>query len=334
MKSVGLKDVAKRAGVSMATASLALRDHPRVAKDTRERVRSIAHELNYRPNILARGLAGSRTQTVGVLVADIRDHFYMDCFAEQERRLRERGYASLLMLTHFETATSLHAIDELIGRGVDGLIVNTDARDESVVNRLNQLSSHGLPIVTHGEWGVLNADVIENEDVEAVEKLMEHLTSLGHQRIAVIVRDQNDWRLEGWRNGLKATGVTPRDEWAMFFDYDYTNIEAPRHRLMALKERPTAILAYNDDLAMALIEDLEAHGFRVPQEVSVAGVNDGRFSRSLHVPLTTIALPAAEIAHASCDLLLSRLDSSGAQPSRRRFAGELIVRESTAPAAD
>jgi DNA-binding LacI/PurR family transcriptional regulator len=266
-----------------------------------------------------------------VLVADIRDHFYMDCFAEQERHLRDYGYASLLMLTHFETKAALGAIDELIGRGVDGLIVNTDARDPEIVARLNQLAQNGVPIVTHGAWGVEGADYIANEDVETVEALVRHLIDIGHRRIALITRDPNDWRCRGWHDAMQAAGIEPNPAWTVCFDYDFTNVSVPRQLLMSLKDRPTAIMAYNDDLAMALIEELEAHGFKVPDEISVTGVNDGRFSRSLHVPLTTIALPAQEIARASCDILLERLEHPHHAPMRRQFGGTLVLRASTAP---
>lgn len=333
MKRVSIKEIAKEAGFSIATVSMALREDTRISASTREHIQKIARALNYQPNYMARGLVGSSTHSIGILVSNMRDQFYVDMFSIQDAYLRQRGYSSLLVSTHFDPEMEMQAIDTLLSRGVDGLLVNTPLQSELVRNRLCELAKSRFPIAMHENIEVETIDAVDNEDPHAARLLMEHLINLGHQRIALITRYRYGWRFEGYRQTLEAHGIPFLPERVFDFDYSFNGVEDLRRQILSLKERPTAIFAHNDDLAGEMIVDLLEQGFQVPEEMSVVGINDGWYSARLLVPLTTLRLPLTAIGEAAAEMLIERIGQPELPPRRRTFKGEVVVRKSTAPPA-
>ena len=238
------------------------------------------------------------------------------------------------MLTHRDPAVELQAVERLLAHGVDGFFFYEPPRNPAVLERLGELIAQGMPVVQFGSGGIERADKVTYDDPAATCALTRHLLELGHRRIALVTHEPEGWRAAGYRQALESFGV-PFDPRLVFpFEFTYEGgVQAVRQQIMALKQRPTAIFAHNDDMAIELVVDLTREGYQVPAEVSVAGVNDGWYADWGRVPLTTIRLSQKQMAQAMVDLLMQRLAHPELEPRQLAFGGELVVRASTAPPA-
>lgn len=332
--AVSLKDVAERAGVHLSTVSLALRGSPKISSRTAEDIRKVAEDLGYVPNLMARGLTGAGTKTIGVLVPKLRDSFVIDCVGAQERWMQASGYTPLLTITHGKAEAELKAIDDMIGRGVDGLLFNYIPSSPAVRDRVQSLASQGRIVGLLGSSPELNGvDAVDQHFFTCGYEITKHLLEFGHRKIALAVMsladERQQARLDGYRKALRELDV-PYDPLLVFeIDYVRQDLTQLRKEALSFKERPTAICAYNDDMAADLVMDLMSAGYQVPGDVSVTGVNDGWYSDKLKVPLTTYRLPAEEMGLKLADLLIGRIEDREKGPESVRFGGELVIREST-----
>lgn len=333
MRSVGIKVIAREAGVHPSTVSLALRNSPKLPDATRHRIQQIARRCNYRPNVMARGLKGQRTRTVGIIAPVLRDLYGIEIMSTQEQWLRERGYASLLRVTHCDPAQEHVAIDDFLARGADGLVFNYIPRSAPARRRLAGLIEAGTEVSVLGYDGFPGADSVCVDVAAACAALVHHLHELDHRRIAIVSRsEQIDMRVAGYRQALKACGLVFDPQLVFQDDAVFRDVRLLHHRLMALKDRPTAVIAYNDELASELIPELIDAGFSVPDDVSVTGFNDTWYCPRLRVPLTTVRLPMAQMGQALVQQLVERIEAEEIEPRRTMFEGELVVRQSTARA--
>jgi len=329
--SVGIKEIAIHAGVSPSTVSLALRGSNRIPETTKTRIKQIASELNYSPNLLARGLAGQKTQTIGILVPKLRDLYIVEIIAAQENWLKQKGFASLLTVTHCEPDIEHKAISDLLCRGVDGLVFNYVPQEEHILREIQKIVSEGTPVSFLGTttFEIEGVDEVTWNFVKAGYEIGQYLISLGHKRIAYIGLDFYDGRGIGFRKALQEAGIPADPELCFEVDYVFQDITRLRKDIMSVKNRPTAIFAYNDDLASELMYELIESGYSIPGDVSIVGVNDAWYSPRLRVPLTTYHLPQDQIGLAVVEFLLNRLENP-LQPSQKRFfEGHLFIRSST-----
>jgi len=349
MARVTIQDIAKRAGVHYTTVSRALRCDPGTARETCERVRKIAEEMGYRPNVLARGLVGQRTHTVAIVCPRPHDGFYTPLIEVQEQELSQRGYSVLLAVSHFfdvfrtngdPVQVAREPVEDLVHRGVDGFIF----QDAPVVvpeamAELLRMCEGGVPMVFYvdlpDEPGVRSAapsgggyDLAVCDTIQCGYELTRHLLELGHRRIAFI-GSHNGGRSLGYQKALREAGIELDERLAVPLAFDFQDVTAVREQLMSFRDRPTALFAYVDDLAIELITELRQAGFRVPEEVSVVGVNDSWHAQ--HMGLTTMRLPVRRIGAAMVEMLIERIENPEIPPRRRVFESELVVRQSTAP---
>ena len=332
---LSLIDVAKKVGVHPSTVSLALKGDSRISLKRREQIIQAAKELNYVPNYLAKGLAGAKTYSVGILIPKLRDTFVVDCMGVQERWLKNKGYMPFLVVTHQDPKVELFAIDSMIGRGVDGLIFDYIPHDSQVIEKVKNLIKRSKPISFLGKPKFADklADTVDLDLFDCGYDITKHLLELGHKRIAIIVMDLGDERqqrrLEGYRKALSEYDI--QYDPLLVFEQNYLQQDANalRKSIMSLKNRPTAICAYNDDLAAELMVELTEVGYRIPQDVSITGVNDSWYSDKTVVPLTTYHLPVEEMAAAVAEFNFNRIENPNIKPSHKLFTGQVKVRRST-----
>jgi len=332
--TVSLKKIAEKAGVHTSTVSLALRGDPKISEQTRKSIERIACSVNYVPNMMARGLAGASTKAIGVLVPKLRDSFVIDCMGAQERWMQAAGYTPLLIVTHGKKETELSAINDIMGRGADGLIIDYVPSSSEVIERLKGYVKSGGHLAILGHCSeIKGADTVDQYFLPCGYETTRHLLELGHRRIAFtlmsLADERQQMRLEGYRKALAEFGVAYEPLLVFELDYIRQEITQLRKEAMSFKDRPTAICAYNDDLASELVIDLINAGYHVPNDVSVTGVNDGWYSNKLKVPLTTYRLPTEEIGKRLAELLINRIKDKQLKPQNVLFKGELVVREST-----
>jgi LacI family transcriptional regulator, galactose operon repressor len=334
-KRVTISDVAAQAGVHRSTVSLALRGDPRITEDTRRRIEAAARDLGYVPNLMARGLATKRTNTIGIVVPKLVSDFYLGLVSSQEEWLRARNMTPFLVASKDEEAIEFEEIEQLVGRGVDGLIIDYHPRSSNTCERVRQAVRGGTPAVMFSDWEVEGVDCVFNTMVPLGCELVRHLLSLGHRRIAVLTWSMHSRRMKGHLQALREFDVPFDPSLVFLVEYERQDVSYLSKSIMMLKDRPTAIVAFNDELAAAVMGDLIDDGYRIPEDISVVGFDDCWFAKNLRVPLTTMRLPVEAMGIALVEMLLMRIESGEepvqAPPQARAFGGELIVRASTGP---
>jgi LacI family transcriptional regulator len=335
---VTLRDVARRAAVHPGTVSRALNAETRalVNEETARRVIDAAEELGYKPNPMARGLKTNRSYTVGVLIPDLTNPLFPPIVRGIEDRLGEAGYTSLIANTENDPERERADVLALRTRQVDGFIAATARHDHELLAEMAAAGERVVLVNRRLADGSLPA--VTGDDREGVRLAVEHITALGHTRIAHLGGPQElstgNQRYHGFLDAMRAAGVEP-DPALVRFGRAFTEAEGARICRELLDDRPvfTAILAGNDLMALGCYDVLEERGLRCPADVSVIGFKDMRFANRFNPPLTTIRLPHYEIGAAAAELLLERLQDATAEPRQLTLQPELVVRASTAPPA-
>jgi LacI family transcriptional regulator len=327
--NVTLRDVARRAAVHPGTVSRALNVETRalVNDETAQRVIDAAQELGYKPNPIARGLKTNRSYTVGVLIPDLTNPLFPPIVRGIEDRLGEAGYTSLIANTENDPERERSDVLALRARQVDGFITATARRDHELLWEMVAAGERVVLVNRSVEDGSLPA--VTGDDRAGVRLAVEHITALGHSRVAHLGGPQ---RHHGFRAAMRTAGLVP-DQELVRFGRAFTEAEGARVcRELFDSGRPfTAIVAGNDLMALGCYDVLEERGLRCPADVSVVGFNDMRFAGRFNPPLTTVGLPHYEIGAVAAELLLERLLDATVAPRQVTLAPALVVRASTAP---
>jgi DNA-binding LacI/PurR family transcriptional regulator len=331
-----LDDVARHVGVTSATVSNVITGKGSVSEKTRARVFAAIEELGYQPNLVARGLARRKTFTLALVLLTIANPFYAEIAEEIERVARQHGYQLLLCNTHKDTTIGREHLKGLSSRWVDGLLVMGGSLSLPDMIAATRRGQHGQPLVlcvpSENEQNAA-LSVVDIDFHYAGELAAQHLLQLGHQRTAVIVEaPSHTLRLEGYRQALAASGVTLLAEYVQYGDSTMQSGYRAAEALLALPVRPTAIFATNDLMALGAVEAALDHGLRVPDDLSVIGLDDIMLGAHVHPPLTTIAIPKQELARQAVELLLRYIDSAEIEPVALTVRPHLVVRHSTARA--
>ena len=304
-----IKDVARAAGVSVATVSRALNGAENVLPHTRQRIIDVARELRYSPSGAARSLITRRTDTIGALLPDLHGEFFSELIRGIDQAARAGGLHLLLSSSHDDADEAAAALRAMNGR-VDGLVVMSPHADDDF---LSQNLPPALPAV------LLNSGVRQpTQRVFAVDnfggarEMTEHLVRTGHRRIAFLGGPASNFeareRERGYRAGL-ATGMQP---WLLEGDFFEAGGERAGAHLLSLPaaERPDAVFAANDIMAIGLLGTLQAAGVRVPEDIALAGFDDIPISRYVSPALTTMRVPIAALGGQALDALAAALDGS------------------------
>jgi LacI family transcriptional regulator len=327
-----LDDVARRARVSTATVSRVLNNAEGVRPATRARVLRAAEELNYTPNLNARSLAGGQPTSLGVVVSNIANPFFLDIFCSIEAGARQRGYDLIVANTDYSSERLASSVTTIVGRRVAGLALVVS---ETVPPVVASLASR-LPIVLYDGGGhrLPHVTNIRANYRGGMQRIVEYLHALGHRRMAFIGHHTRLGPLHERRQAfvavaeeyaprVKVTTVTSADGMA--------GGQLAMRQLLDSGFRPTAVACVNDLMAVGALRELHARGIAVPDEVSVTGFDNIALAEFATPALTTADVPRDAIGRLICDALLP----PGGEPSRAPrgevvVETQLIVRESTA----
>jgi LacI family transcriptional regulator len=329
-------DVAAAAGVSIKTVSRVLNREPNVRHVTRERVVDVASRLRYRPNASARSLAGSRSYLIGLLIDNPSLGYVAELQFGAMARCRQEGFhlvAEPIETGAPDTAARLRAM--LVDLHLDGVILTPPACDDLEV--LSVLEAAGAPFVRIApgrEPG--RAACVRMDDAAAAHELTGLLLQLGHRDIGFILGDPAHGaaaaRCAGFKAAMAEAGVEVRPDRLRQGDFSYRSGVLAAEALLAGPDRPTAIFAGNDDMALGAISTANRLGLSVPGDVSVCGFDDTPAARAVWPRLTTVRQPIVEMAQEAAGLLIagSMIDDRG-RPVERLLAFRIEARESTAP---
>ena len=328
-----IDDVARRADVSVATVSRALRGLPNVAPSTRSRVLRAAEELQYVSDPSASRLAGGRSLTVGLVVPMLGQWYYSRVFTGVEGVVGAAGY-DVLPFTLSGPGGITRFVETLpFRRRVDGIVVVDAPFDD---DQLAVVLAAGTTVVSMGLLidGVAGLAV---DNVAAARLAVGHLTGLGHERIALIGGPDDDPfrftvpidRQRGYQEALAAAGIAHDPRLTVAGNFSLEGGAEAMHRLLALDEPPTAVFAGSDEMAIGAMQVARDAGMRVPEELSIVGIDDHDVSE--YIGLTTIRQDVVAQGERAAQLLLEQLDPDGGEPRHERHPTRLVVRRTTAP---
>ncbi len=331
---ITLKQIAARAGTSVATVSLVLRGKPvRCSAATAENIRAIARMFDYVPNRAAVSLVRQKTDTVGIVVPDIENAFFAGLFKRLDGLFAADGYALLLCCAD-RAAARRRQIELLRRRNVDAIILavpfGEGEEDRAAVEELNAL---GLPHIAADACGAgLRCGRVEADHRRGGELAADYLLGLGHARIGCITGGEalsSRLRLEGVRRALERSGRAA-DVTVLAGDYTFGSGYACARALFG--RGVTAVFAFNDMMAYGVMKAASEAGLRIPRDLSLVGYDDVPFSAMAAVPLTTVRQPVGALAEHIHAELTAQL--RGLRPAGNVLVGpELVVRGSAAPPA-
>lgn len=325
--AVTIRDVAGEAGVSIKTVSRVLNDEPRVTPGTAEKVTEAAARLGYQPNVLARGLRGGRTRTIGLIIADVANPFFADCCKAIEQVATRYDHALILCASAENPESERSYVDLLSRRRIDGLLI-APATDE--VGHLRQKIS-GLPVVTFDRPAEgLETDTVIVSNRKGAREATQHLIGHGCKRVAFIgdygqIYTANK-RLDGYMQAMQEADLEP------VYRMESNTISAARMAAVSLLEgHPDldAFLGGNSLITAGILHAVENAGMSIPESISVIGFDDFELVSVLRPDLTVVRQPTQQLGHIAAELLLGRLDHSIDGGARREvLPTELLVRGS------
>lgn len=334
---MSIRDVAKRARVSIATVSRTLNNTSTVDPRTAQRVRKAVEELRYYPNTHARSLVSGRSRILGLIVSDITNPFFPELVKGFEDMAVQRGYEIMVSSTGYDSTRMALCVRRLMERKVEGVAIMTSEMDQPLIE---QLERRKVPTVFLDVGSVRR--LISNIRVDyaaGIHEAVEHLLGLGHRRIGFISGPLGlksaGVRRSAFLDCLRRTGIFEDESLVVEGDHTIDGGLAAMARVLALPDPPTAVLASNDLTAIGALRAIRSKGWSVPEDVSVIGFDDIHFAKFTDPPLTTVGLSRRELAeNAICALL--QLINSG-QPAKAAHGAEytvrpaLVVRDSTCP---
>lgn len=331
---VSLKDVAQRAGVSIKTVSNVVNNYPHVTPQMRARVQQAIDELGYRPNLTARHLRKGRTGIIAFAVPELGNPYFAELAGAVIDAAAAHDYTVLVDHTAGLRERELLVSQEFRSHVIDGLVLSPiHLENEDLLAR-----QETSPLVLLGEREYeAPYDQIAIDNVAAARTAVRHLLDLGRRRIAFLgsrtsrERQPAHLRLRGWREELAAAGLEPDESLVVATDgYGRGDGAAAMAALLDRGERPDAVFAYNDLIALGAMRTLVERGLDVPRDIAVVGFDDIDESRYGAVTLTTVSPDKAAIARLAVDRIVERLGGGQvSQPQRIRPGYRLIVREST-----
>ncbi len=316
--NVTIRDVASRAGVSVATVSRVFNQKGPIREETVRRVMDVAVSMQYVPHAGARSLSIRSTRTIGVVLPDLHGEFFSEVIRGIDLAARQQGYHLLLSGSHADS-DEMRAVVQAVRGLVDGLIIMSPDLDPTA---LCAELPPGVPAV------LLNAKAegrlsITIDNAAGARDVVRHLVTLGHQHIAFISGPAHNADAEQRRRGFR-TGVRARNLQAIELPGDFTEdsgYEAGK-QIAVMKPRPTAVFAANDSMAIGALSAFRDAGLRVPADIALVGFDDIPIARFLDPPLTTVKVPIAELGRRALQLLIGGED----QPARLNTS--LVVRRS------
>lgn len=329
---VTIRDVAERAGVSVATVSHVINGTRKVAPETAERVRRAMEELDYHPNAVARSLRTRKTQVIGVVVSDITNPFFATLVRGAEDAALEAGYSIFVCNSDETLEKENRYVQVLRRRRVDGMLLAPVGGGENPAIR--KLARQGVPFVFVDRRAPgVEADAVLSDNVGGAYLATKHLIERGHERIGIVLgirgATTSEERLAGYRRALEEAGIPLAEELVVWGGYRVEGGRRATAKLLSLTPPPTAIFSTNNLMTVGVLQELFARGVRIPDQVAVVGFDDLEWAEMANPPLTAVAQRPHEIGYRAVRLLLDRLGAEEFLPPREeRVSVDLKVRGS------
>jgi len=330
-----IKDLARKLSISPSTVSRALRNHPDISKETKQRVTEAAEKYNYQPNQLAQSLQKRRSSIIGVIVPEIRHDFFSTVISGIEEVAYEHGYTIMVCQSNETLAREIINTQAMVANRVAGLLIAISSETVDF-DHLAGVLAQGVPLVQFDRVvEELETSKVVVNDYRAAYEAVTHLIERGYRRIGHMAGQDgialNRLRFEGYRDALLDKGLVYEPKFHLHGGYREEDGRRGAKRYLALDELPDAILAINDPVAVGMFSEFKKAGVRIPEDVALVGFSDTPAAALIEPPLTTVFQPAFEMGRTAVSLLMKQFDSEHDtfMPETVVLDTELLVRGSS-----
>lgn len=328
-----IRDIARMLGISKSTVSRALNDHYDVNPETSKKVRELATQLDYQPNLLAQHLKQQRTNTIGVIIPETVNRFFAKAVGGIQQVANRAGYNVIICQSDETLATEQNNLKTLLANKVDGLLVSV-SRETNRYDHFQQAIDKEVPLVFFDRIvEELHASQVYSDNYEISLQGTEHLIAQGCKRIAFIAGSQhlynNRNRLNGYLDAIKKHNLPVNESLIVHISYKANEVEDYVRRLFNLRHKPDAIFAINDMAALEIIYILKKRGLNIPKDVAVLGFNNETICRLTEPSLSSIDHPAFDMGAAATEILLRQIAQPDFKAEKLLIKSRLVVREST-----
>ncbi|MEK4271887.1 LacI family DNA-binding transcriptional regulator [Paenibacillus sp. FSL R7-0026] len=323
-------DIAREAGVSIATVSQVINGKGKISEKRRAEIMEIMERLHYQPSAIAAALTGKQTYTLGLLVPDISNPYFAELARAVEDRSRQLGYSVVICSTDNKDERVERYLNLLQQKRVDGMMIGTGIDNAEILSPLLQQSIPVALIARH--MPSLSVHTVTIDDILGGALAAEHLLELGHTRVAVLSEpskvSSSQERVRGFRETLIKAGYTLEPNQIRESSADLSSAKKEALLLLGEKDHPTGLFCCNDIQAIGALQAAKELGLRVPEDVSIIGFDNTILASVTSPPLTTVAQPIEDLGHRAVDLLIEELKDERKEPQKIVLKPELVIRES------
>lgn len=334
LKSISIKDVARESNVSTATVSRVINNKGYVNSETKEIVLNVIKKLNYQPNELARNLSLNKTKLIGLILPDITNYFFSMIARGVEDQAHFSNYQVMLCNTDANMLTEFNYLQTLIRNKVSGIVIAGSVRGKQDNEQFkNLLASNKIPILMiDRKVNDDSIDTVKVDNFQGAKMVTKHLLGLGHRTIALLngpnYLDVSIDRELGYRCALKEADINVSEENILIGEFTYESGKKMASRLFENQNKPSAIFAANDLMAIGVINHLAEVGLKVPEDVAVVGFDDIWLSSIIDPPLTTVVQPAFNMGMYGAKQLINRIENPFIGNIEKVFELSLEIRKS------
>lgn len=329
-----IKEIAKKANVSIATVSRALNEHPGVKPETKELILKIARELDYQPSGLVKTLVRRNKDVIGFVVPEIWGEFYTDVINGIDEVASQEGFHLIVASSHSKRNIVESILNFMQESLVDGVILMIPSMNEQVKEIITNSTTPIVLITGKNEWGKINTVSIDNfQGTYSMTKYL--IEQLGYEKIGVIRGPDDNYdsseRLEGFMSAMLEHGLPIRNEWIILGNFDVKSGELGCSRLLALKEKPDVIFCFNDMMALGCYKYVYKVGLKIPDDVGIVGFDHILLSEMVYPTLTTVHVPKRELGLEAMNILLRLIKNKNQnfEPQHLKVSTGIVLGGST-----
>lgn len=330
---VGIKDIARKLGISVSTVSRALRDAYDVNPETKNKVLELARQLNYKPNLNASALVSGSTRNIGIIIPFITNYYFSTVISGIQEVALNNGYNIVLYITNDDPEKESEIISGLSVASLDGLLISVSSGSDRLAH-FRKLIDADIPVVFFDRVpDGMHASKVQQNDFLGAFNATEHLIKRGYSRIAHITGPGylsfTQKRVEGYLEALRKYNKQVREDWIIYSGFSQQDGSGDMLQLLRSSNIPDAVFAVNDRKAVGAIITLKKKNIRVGSEIGVVGFTNDPIATIIEPSLTTVEEPAFDIGKKSCSLLIEHINNKEFEPKEIVLSGNLIIRESS-----
>jgi len=331
-RKVTLKTIAEELGISVMTVSRVFNKHPYVREEIREKVLKLAEKLNYYPNFVARSLVKKKTNTIGFIIPSIHLSFFAEITKGIEETLNQKGYKLILCHSNEDFKKEKEEINILKARQIDGLIIAPAKNVEKFLHYI-LLKKSGIPFVLVDRYfPKIKISYVATDDEKGAEEMTDFLINLGHRKIGYLAGPQEASdgknRLKGYIKSLKKYGIPIARKMIRITGINYEDGYREMNYFLNMREKPTAIFAFNDDVAFGAFHRIREKNLDIPKDITLVGFGNEKGGAILTPPLTTMDQMPYEIGKKSAEILINKIEKKERKEVQVLLKPKLVIRKS------